>query len=172
MKMNYKIREMHSKDNLAMAEIIRYNLKNHGLDVPGTVYFDPALDNLYECYSGADSRGYYVITDEDDNVVGGIGFDEFGAFDNCAELQKLYLADSAKGNGLGYKLIDFVETKMIEKGYCSSYLETHENLRAAVHIYEKSGYQKIQRPKEVVHGTMNLFYYKKLLNKKTEYSEE
>ena len=33
--------------------------------------------------------------------------------------------------------------KMIEKGYKSAYLETHENLKVALHTYEKSGYKEI-----------------------------
>lgn len=160
--MEYRIREMISSDNLSVAAIIRSNLEKNGLDVPGTAYFDKALDNLYEFYSGGEKQGYYVITDSDDLVVGGIGFAEFPHFKNCAELQKLYLADSAKGKGLGYKLISFVENEMKKAGYKASYLETHSNLQAAIHIYEKSGYLKIERPKEVGHGAMDNFYYKKL----------
>ncbi|MBR2916823.1 MAG: N-acetyltransferase, partial [Clostridia bacterium] len=63
--MNYKIREMIPEDNSAMAELIRYNLKNHGLDIPGTVYFDEGLDNLYDFYSESNKRGYYVLVDEE-----------------------------------------------------------------------------------------------------------
>ncbi len=163
--MNYKIREMTARDNGAVAELIRFNLKKHGLDIPGTVYFDPGIDRLYDFYFSNDKRGYYVLADENDNVVGGIGFDEFTPFENCAELQKLYLADSVKGNGLGYRLISFIEEKMAEKGYTSSYLETHSNLEAAIHIYKKSGYMLIERPKEVVHGAMNNFFFKTLKTK-------
>jgi len=160
--MDYKIRELLPENNSAIATIARDNLKKHGLDIPGTVYFDSALDNLYEFYSNNAKRGYYVITDTADNVIGGIGFAEFAPFKDCAELQKLYLTDSAKGFGLGYKLISFVEDKMLEAGYKASYLETHTNLQAAIHIYEKIGYSRIERPKEVAHGAMNRFYLKKL----------
>ncbi len=158
----YKIRKIIPEDNSQIAAIIRYNLKNHNLDIPGTVYFDSALDDLCKAYSNSEKQGYYVLTDSNDIVVGGIGFDEFAPFCDCAELQKLYLADSAKGFGLGYKLINFIEEKAAEAGYKSSYLETHSNLEAAVHIYQKSGYREIERPKEVAHGAMNIFYYKEL----------
>ena len=158
----YIIREMTAGDNGVIAKIIRYNLKQHNLDIPGTAYFDSMLDSLYEYYSADEKRGYYVLTDADDNVVGGIGLDYCPLFDECAELQKLYLADSAKGYGLGYRLISYVEDKMKEKGYKASYLETHTNLSAAMHIYEKSGYCNIARPKEIVHSAMDNFYFKKL----------
>lgn len=160
--MDYKIREMIFEDNSAVAALVRENLKKHGLDIPGTVYFDSALDDLWSFYSGNKKRGYYVLVDDGGKVVGGIGFDEFISFKDCAELQKLYLKDSVKGMGLGYKLINFVESKMRESGYKASYLETHHNLKAAIHIYEKSGYSAIKRPEGVVHGAMTNFYYKSL----------
>lgn len=158
----YNIREMVAGDNPAVAKLVRDNLEKHGLDIPGTAYFDTALDNLFGFYSLSSLRGYYVLVDAGCNVVGGIGMAECHLFENCAELQKLYLADSVKGCGLGYRLISFIENKMTEKGYKASYLETHSNLAAAIHIYEKSGYSKIERPKEIVHSAMDNFYYKKL----------
>ena len=161
--MELKIRLMTPSDNFAIASLIRYNLKNHSLDIPGTVYFDSGLDNLYDFYSDSEKRGYYILSDKKDRVLGGIGLAEFTPFENCAELQKLYLADEVKGQGWGYKLIEYVENKMREKGYTASYLETHHNLKVAIHTYEKSGYEIIERPKEVMHGAMDYFYYKKLI---------
>ncbi len=158
----YTIRGILPKDNSALAELIRYNLKNHALDIEGTVYFDPELNSLSEFYSNRGTRGYFILADSDDNVVGGIGFAEFPHFDDCAELQKLYLADSVKGFGLGYVLINYVEEKMAEAGFEFSYLETHENLKTAIHIYEKSGYARIERPESVAHGAMTHFYFKKI----------
>lgn len=160
--MEYKIRTIGPDDNIPMAELIRYNLKNNGLDIPGTVYFDKITDSLYEFYSGNDRRDYYVLVDENDSVIGGVGFDEFPFIPDCAELQKLYLNDSVKGKGLGYKLVGFIEDKMCEKGYKKSYLETHHNLQVAIHIYERCGYKAIDRPKEVNHGAMTGFYLKNL----------
>ena len=159
---NYKIRKITPDDNETIAKIIRYNLKNHGLDIPGTVYFDESLNDLCRTYSGSERCGYYILADSENNVMGGIGFDEFAPLGNCAELQKLYVADSAKGMGWGYRLISFIEEKMKESGYESSYLETHDNLKVAMHTYEKCGYSKIERPEGVMHGAMNNFYYKKL----------
>ncbi len=158
----YKIRKILPKDNRQLAEIIRYNLKNHNLDIPGTAYFDAELDNLSAFYSDNETRGYFVLADKDDNVVGGIGFQEFSNINACAELQKLYLSDTVKGFGLGYILVNYIEEKMSEAGFKFSYLETHENLKSAIHIYEKSGYLRIERPENVVHNTMTHFYLKTL----------
>lgn len=160
--MNYEIKEITPRHNSAMARIVRNNLKNHGLDIPGTAYFDASLDNLCEFYQEKEGRGYYVLTDENDNVLGGVGFAEFEGFDSCAEVQKLYLDDSVKGKGFSYKMMEYVENKMAEAGYKLSYLETHSNLKIAIYLYEKIGYEKIEKPEDVAHGAMDSFYIKKL----------
>ena len=159
--MNY--REITSQDDAALAKIVRDNLKANGLNLPGTVYFDDNLDHLSDFYlDEKHKRFYYVLVDDKDNVIGGIGLAEFEFFESCAELQKLYLADSAKGNGIGYKLIKLIENKAREYGYKRLYLETHTNLAAAIHIYEKCGFRAIEKPSGVVHATMNRFYIKEL----------
>ena len=157
----FKYREIKESDNEAVAALVRDNLKQFGLDIPGTVYFDAGLDRLSDYY-GDKERRYFVVEDETGKVVGGIGFSRFEAMKDTAELQKLYLIDSAKGSGLSYDLIDFIEDKMRDSGFKQSYLETHDNLKAAVHIYGKCGYKEIDRPKEVVHSTMNRFFLKRL----------
>ncbi|MCR5404093.1 MAG: GNAT family N-acetyltransferase [Butyrivibrio sp.] len=156
-----KFREMTAADNSTVANLIRDNLQKYGLDIPGTVYFDDGLDHLSDYYGKPDRR-YFVIENADGNVVGGIGFSRFESSDETAELQKLYLHDSAKGEGLGYDLVSFIENKMKEAGFKYSYLETHDNLQAAIHIYEKSGYAEIERPPEVNHGAMNRFFKKEI----------
>ena len=157
----FKYREITEADNAAVAALVRDNLKQFDLDIPGTVYFDAGLDHLSDYY-GNDERKYFVIEGEKGEVIGGIGYDIFEPMKDTAELQKLYLTDAAKGSGIGYELIDFIEERMREAGYKFSYLETHDNLQAAIHIYEKKGYQEIERPKEVVHSTMNRFFRKEL----------
>ena len=147
----------------ALAALIRHSLKAHGLDIPGTVYFDAGLDHLSDFYlAEPDRRVYRVLIDDEGALAGGVGVAEFAPFEGCAELQKLYLADRAKGRGLGYALIREAEAAARALGYERIYLETHTNLAAAMHIYEKSGYVEIDKPEAVVHATMNRFYIKSL----------
>ena len=146
----------------AIAELVRKNLKAHRLDIPGTVYFDENLFHLSDFYDAdPDRRVYYALT-IDDAVLGGIGLAEFEGLDDCAELQKLYLDDSVKGRGLSYDMIAKIETSAAKLGYKQIYLETHDNLKAAIHLYEKCGYKEIERPEAVVHSTMNRFFLKSL----------
>ena len=158
-----ELRKLTPEYDAALAELIRYNLKLHRLDIPGTVYFDAGLDHLSEYYSAApDKRAYFVLLDDGGALVGGIGLAEFPLFQDCAELQKLYLSDAVKGRGLGYRLIERVEEAARERGYRQIYLETHTNLQAAMHVYERAGYAQIDKPEAVVHATMNRFFMKKL----------
>jgi putative acetyltransferase len=144
----------------AMEQIVKNALKAHGLDIPGTAYFDASLKSL-SAYYDRPGRCYYVLLDGDE-VLGGIGIAEFQGLSDCCELQKLYLCESARGRGLGYDMIRFIEQKARETGYQRIYLETHTNLAAAIHEYERCGYQRIDPPETVVHTTMNRFYRKEL----------
>ena len=159
--MNYRIIE--EQDNLILAKILRDNLKAHDLDIPGTVYFDEAVNHLSDYYlAEPNKRIYYVVLDDHNAVIGGIGLDELAFMDDTAEIQKLYLTDKAKGAGLSYKLIDLIEDSARNMGYKQMYLETHDNLATAIHVYEKCGYKEIERPAAVVHSSMNRFYLKEL----------
>ena len=155
----YKIRKITPADNADLAALIRYNLKKHGLDIPGTVYFDSCLDDLYSYYEKTCGE-YYVLTDKAGKVVGGIGFEKFSRIPQGVELQKMYLSDSVKGKGLSYFLIGFLTERVKEAGFQKIYLETHSNLSAAIHVYEKCGFVRISRPEEVEHSTMDHFYLK------------
>ena len=143
-----------------MAAIVRAALKAHGLDIPGTAYFDEALDHL-SVYYDRPGRAYYVLL-EDGAVTGGVGLAQFEGLPGCCELQKLYLSPTARGRGLGYRMIRFIEERARALGYRQMYLETHTNLQAAIHEYERSGYRQIPRPAAVVHTTMDRFYIKEL----------
>lgn len=158
-----QIRPITPADDAAIAAIIRANLEHYHLNIPGTAYFDPEVDHLSRYYAQQpDQRAYFILTDDDGQVLGGAGLARFGGFAHCAELQKLYLTDRAKGKGLGQKLLRAVEHRAGELGYQSLYLETHSALTAALRLYEKSGYERIPRPDCVLHSTMDLFYRKML----------
>ncbi len=158
-----QISELKPEYDLALADLIRDILKKFHLDIPGTAYFDENLNHLSEFYSAdPDRRYYYVATDDSGNVVGGIGMAEIDLFDDCCELQKLYLSDEFRGDGFSYRLISMIEDKARELGYKRMYLETHDNLAAAIHVYEKAGYKEIEKPAGIVHATMNRFFIKEL----------
>ena len=63
---------------------------------------------------------------------------------------------------LGKKVNDYLVTWSREAGYRQLYLETHSNLQIAIKLYKKLGFTEIERPKEVLHSTMDHFYIKHL----------
>lgn len=95
-------------------------------------------------------------------MIGGVGIAEFEGIENCAEIQKLYLSDAAKGKGLGKKLMQTAEEFARNAGYSKLYLETHTNLQIAIGLYEKLGFNKIDKLDTVLHSTMNCFFLKTL----------
>ena len=90
-------RPLEPRYDAAVAELVRSNLRAYGLDIPGTAYYDEWLDHLSDFYREP-GRGYEVLL-SDGQVIGGVGLAAFEG--DCCELQKLYLADAAKGRGLG-----------------------------------------------------------------------
>ena len=144
----------------AMAAIVRAALKEHGLDKPGTAYFDASLDHL-SAYYDRPGRAYYVLLDGE-TVVGGVGVAEFEDLPGCCELQKLYLAPAFHGRGLGSQMIRYIEDRARALGYHQISLETHTALGAALRAYERAGYRSIPRPASVIHTTMDRFYLKEL----------
>ena len=157
------IRRITPEDDAGMAALVRYNLKSFGLDIPGTAYFDEALASLHAFYDEKpEQRVYFTAHDESGRLLGGGGLAEFPGIEGCAEVQKFYLADEAKGLGLGRRLLELVEAFARAHGYRSLYLETHENLTAAIRLYTRYGFAETARPAGVMHGAMNLFYIKPL----------
>lgn len=156
------IREIDEKDNQAMEQIIKRSLESFGLNIPGTAYFDPQLSSLAQFYKQQPNAKYWVVVDEQDQVVGGVGIAPFGQKPGICELQKLYITPEVQGMGLSRKLmkvaLDFAK---VHYTYC--YLETMEKLEVANLLYIKLGFQQLERPLDgSEHSTMDAWYIKKL----------
>ena len=159
--LNY--RSLTAADDAALASIIRTSLEQMHLNLPGTAYSDPELDHLSAYYAQKPKkRTYFVALDDAGQVVGGVGVAEFAPIPNCAEIQKLYLSNAVRGKGYSKELMRLAETWSREAGYRQLYLETHSNLQIAITLYKKLGFTEIERPKEVLHSTMDHFYIKRL----------
>lgn len=158
---SFRIRPIAPRDDAAMACIARAALRAHGLDIPGTAYFDPELDHLSTYYAADErSRAYFVAVDRRGAVLGGAGFSAFPPFERCAEVQKLYVDDAARHQGIGTTLMGAVEAAARERGFRCLYLETHSNLEAALRLYRRLGFELVERPSFVQHSTMDCFFVK------------
>lgn len=139
------IRPIEQKDNIDLAKVIRGALEEFGANKPGTVYFDPTTDALFELFNTPGS--YYFIALIDNKLVGGAGiFPTENLPKGTCELVKLYLHKDARGTGLGKKLLNTAMQWAKENGYTQVYLESMPELSKAVTIYENVGFRRIDQP--------------------------
>ncbi|KAB7664137.1 GNAT family N-acetyltransferase [Bacillus sp. B1-b2] len=159
------IREIEKEDNAKVKEIIKNSLKSLGLDIPGTAYFDPQLNDLHYYYSNLKHAKYWVVEIEGE-VVGGIGIAPFNEQDKVCELQKLYLSTKTQGLGFGKKLME-TALSFASKHYEKCYLETKHELKTACVLYEKFGFNLLYQPLlGSDHSAMDAWYLKDLDYKK------
>ncbi|MFZ9221254.1 MAG: GNAT family N-acetyltransferase, partial [Sediminibacterium sp.] len=130
MNSNIQIRPIEQKDNIDIAKVIRGALEEFGANKPGTVYFDPTTDALFELFNTPGS--YYYIATIDNKVVGGAGiFPTENLPKGTCELVKLYLHKDARGTGLGKQLLNTAMQWAKENGYTQVYLESMPELSKA-----------------------------------------
>jgi putative acetyltransferase len=140
-----KIRPLAATDNKAIAEVIRTTLVEFGANHPGTVYFDPTTDHLFELFQ--EPQSMYWVVENEGKIAGGAGiFPTKGLPAGTCELVKLYLLPEARGKGTGKNLMNLCHQKAMENGFNQVYLETMPELTIAVPLYEKMGYQYLDDP--------------------------
>lgn len=145
MPLNITIRNIEHKDNAAIAVIIRTSLAEFGANKPGTVYFDPTTDALYELFQTKGS--YYFVAEENGTLLGGGGiFPTENLPAGTCELVKMYLHKDARGKGLGKLLIERCLNWAKENGYTHVYLETMPELKQALKVYELFGFEYLNGP--------------------------
>lgn len=138
------IRLIEPKDNIALAAVIRAALTEFGANKPGTVYFDPTTDQLFQLFETPGS--VYFIAENENELLGGCGiFPTIGLPEKTCELVKLYLAPAARGKGLGKALMLKAMAWAKEAGYEQVYLETMPELSNAVTMYENLGYNRLPK---------------------------
>ncbi|MBP6521259.1 GNAT family N-acetyltransferase [Shewanella sp.] len=142
---NYQIRLIEQKDNPGIAAVIRAVSTEHGLTADkGFAVADPILDTLFEVYSKP--RCAYWVVEMDGNIVGGGGVSQLAGGDNqTAELQKMYLASVLRGKGLAKEIVLMSLAYAKQQGYTRCYLETTADLQAAIKLYEKLGFEFIDK---------------------------
>lgn len=156
------IRALKPNDNPSLAKIIRSALEEFGANKPGTVYFDPTTDALFDLFQAPGSA--YFVAEESGELLGGAGFfPTNGLPDGVAELVKMYLRPEARGRGLGKLLINKTEEMAKKMGYAGLYLESMPELTNALTMYEKMGYHYLEGPMgNSGHTGCGLWMFKKI----------
>lgn len=140
-----RIRGIQHSDNVRLAVIVRDTLTEFGANVPGTVYFDPTTDALFELFQTPQSA--YFIAELEGKVVGGGGiYPTEDLPQGTCELVKMYLLPEARGMGVGRMLMErCLETASLN-GFDQVYLETLPELKQALRVYEKFGFEYLSAP--------------------------
>ncbi|MFD1431109.1 GNAT family N-acetyltransferase [Lacticaseibacillus yichunensis] len=140
MSQTFTIRSMRPADNQAIKQILQQCLQDAGLAIPGTAFFDPQLDTLAEYYQRSPKSAYWVAENNAGKIVGGCGYGSVSADPSVAELQKLYLAPAARGQGLAKALLHLTEGAAKADGYRQLYVVTDTKLPVANVLYQHQGF--------------------------------
>lgn len=143
--MNIIIRSIRQTDNPFLSKIVKDTLAEFGANHPNTVYYDPTTDALYELFQKK-GAGYFVA-ELDNKIVGGGGiYPTDGLPADTCELVKMYLLPEARGIGLGKTLIEKSIAFAEEAGYKNIYLESMPELKQALKVYAKFGFDYLEGP--------------------------
>jgi putative acetyltransferase len=158
----FTIRPIEPRDDAAVAAIIRTVMPEFGACGSGFAINDPEVDWMHRAYS-APRSAYFVV--ERDGVVeggGGVAPLEGGDAGTC-ELRKMYFLPSLRGLGAGAALMSRCLATARDLGFRRCYLETLSGMDAAMRLYERSGFQRIDGPMGATgHGGCNTFYLREL----------
>ena len=154
----YQLRPIRGEDDLAMAAVIRTVMPEFGAIGSGFAIADPEVDWMSRAY--AEPRHAYFVIETDGRVLGGCGVAPLigGDADTC-ELRKMYFLPEARGSGAGTEMMQRCLDAARAAGFKRCYLETLAGMDAAMRLYERSGFQRIDAPMGATgHGGCNAFY--------------
>ena len=141
----FTIRPIESRDDAAMASIIRTVMPEFGAVGDGFAINDPEVDWMSRAY--AEPRCAYFVVERDGVVVGGGGVAPLvGGDSEVCELRKMYFLPALRGIGAGAAMMARCLEAARSLGFKRCYLETLRGMDAAMKLYERSGFQRIGAP--------------------------
>jgi putative acetyltransferase len=158
----YTVRPIEPRDDAAIARIIRSVMPEFGACGSGFAINDPEVDWMHRAYSAP--RSAYFVVELDGEIVGGGGVAplEGGDADTC-ELRKMYFLPRARGLGAGAAVMAAALENARNFGFRRCYLETLTGMDAAMRLYERNGFRRIDAPLGATgHGGCDLWYLKDL----------
>ena len=160
--MSYEIRPVRAADDPVLARIIRTVMPEFGACGNGFAINDPEVDWMSRAYAAP--RHAYFVVERDGEVIGGGGIAPLaGGDDGTCELRKMYFLPGARGIGAGAAMMGRCLEAARNAGFRQCYLETLTGMDAAMRLYERSGFQRIDSPMgDTGHGGCNTFYLRAL----------
>jgi putative acetyltransferase len=122
------------------------------VDQPDVVALIGELDSHLGALYPAESRhGLKLEALRAPNILFSLARDEAGIAHGCggvalldgfAELKRMYVRPTARGNGIGALIVTFLERQALARGYAIMRLETGYLQAAALTLYERLGYAR------------------------------
>jgi DNA-binding MarR family transcriptional regulator/GNAT superfamily N-acetyltransferase len=98
----------------------------------------------------AESTGAFLVARLQGDPIACVGLrlhpDGFG------EVKRMWVASSARGLGLGRRMLSEVESEAVRRGVAALRLDTNRSLREAIGLYRSSGFVEIERYNEEVYA--------------------
>ncbi|TLX21213.1 GNAT family N-acetyltransferase [Thermomonas fusca] len=154
----FEIRPIRSDDDAAMAAVIRTVMPEFGATGSGFAISDPEVDWMSRAYAAP--RHAYFVVERDGRVLGGAGVAPLAGGDaDVCELRKMYFLPEARGSGAGAAMMARCLDAARASGFTRCYLETLTGMDAAMRLYERSGFRRIDTAMGATgHGGCNRFY--------------
>ena len=154
----FEIRPIRTDDDAAMADVIRTVMPEFGATGSGFAISDPEVDWMSRAYAAP--RHAYFVVERDGRVLGGAGVAPLvGGDAGVCELRKMYFLPEARGSGAGAAMMARCLEAARSLGFTRCYLETLTGMDAAMRLYERSGFHRIDGPMGATgHGGCNRFY--------------
>lgn len=155
---SYLLRPIESRDDAAVAAIIRAVMPEFGATGCGFAINDPEVDWMSRAY--AEPRSAYFVVERDGKVIGGGGIAPLsGGDEGTCELRKMYFLPEARGIGAGTAMMARCLQAARDAGFARCYLETLGGMDAAMRLYERTGFRRLDAPLgDTGHGGCNTFY--------------
>lgn len=154
----FTVRPIEARDDVDMARIIREVMPEFGANGSGFAISDPEVDWMHRAYAAP--RSAYFVVERDGRVLGGGGVAPLEGGDNrTCELRKMYFLPAARGLGAGAAVMARCLDAARGFGFARCYLETLTGMDAAMRLYERSGFRRIDTALgNTGHGGCNTFY--------------
>lgn len=131
---------------------------------------DDAFDIVQEYYDAVDvvvredadefAREYFGpgagiwLASEDRTTVGCIALRPLPQFERSGEVKRLYVKPESRGRQIAEGLLEALERYAVEAGYRALYLDTKDDLIAAIRFYHRHGYEDCERYNENPQATI------------------
>ena len=154
----FRIRPIQATDDAAVAAVIRAVMPEFGATGDGFAINDPEVDWMHRAYAAP--RSAYFVVERDGVVEGGGGVAPLAnGTDDVCELRKMYFLPRLRGLGAGTAMMARCLETAREYGFRRCYLETLCGMDAAMRLYERTGFRRIDAPMgDTGHGGCNTFY--------------